>query len=223
MRTPPCSANGNLDPWKLPEFARCAAPTSGWRTAIEALLRCDANELSLADMPGLKLACGLVSRISAHCARLVMREPPRLQTRLRYAALNLQIAAGCPVTFSRSTQTVEHEVFQVVVEYTEEAVGRLAFSLAAELCRAAAADARPLRSTKPSNGFANLMKMCDPAQVPAQSVDAGRRQGIPYRRLTEGSLVQLGWGSRQRRIQAAETDRSSAIAESIAQDKELTS
>ncbi|MGL5632797.1 MAG: cyanophycin synthetase, partial [Azovibrio sp.] len=41
-------------------------------------------------------------------------------------------------------------------------------------------------------------------------------------RLTGGSLVQFGWGSRQRRIQAAEVDQTSAIAEAIAQDKELT-
>jgi cyanophycin synthetase len=47
-------------------------------------------------------------------------------------------------------------------------------------------------------------------------------RNIPYRRLTDGSLVLFGWGSRQRRIQAAEVDRTSAIAESIAQDKELT-
>ncbi len=53
-------------------------------------------------------------------------------------------------------------------------------------------------------------------------VDAAIARNIPYRRLTEGSLVQFGWGSRQRRIQAAETDATSAIAESIAQDKELT-
>ena len=53
-------------------------------------------------------------------------------------------------------------------------------------------------------------------------VDAAVARGIPYRRLTSGSLVQFGWGSKQRRIQAAETDRTSAIAESIAQDKELT-
>ncbi|HOG03985.1 MAG TPA: cyanophycin synthetase, partial [Accumulibacter sp.] len=33
---------------------------------------------------------------------------------------------------------------------------------------------------------------------------------------------QFGWGSRQRRIQAAETDATSAVAESIAQDKELS-
>jgi cyanophycin synthetase len=53
-------------------------------------------------------------------------------------------------------------------------------------------------------------------------VNAAIARGIPYRRLTEGSLVQLGWGSKQRRIQAAEIDATSAIAESIAQDKELT-
>ena len=35
-------------------------------------------------------------------------------------------------------------------------------------------------------------------------------------------MVQFGWGSKQRRIQAAETDQTSAVAESIAQDKELT-
>ena len=53
-------------------------------------------------------------------------------------------------------------------------------------------------------------------------VAAAVARGIPYRRLTEGSLVQFGWGSKQRRIQAAEMDSTSAIAESIAQDKELT-
>ena len=37
-----------------------------------------------------------------------------------------------------------------------------------------------------------------------------------------GSLVQLGYGARQQRILAAETDRTAAIAESIAQDKDLT-
>ena len=42
------------------------------------------------------------------------------------------------------------------------------------------------------------------------------------RRLNDESLVLLGWGARQRRISTAETDRTGAIAEAIAQDKELT-
>jgi cyanophycin synthetase len=53
-------------------------------------------------------------------------------------------------------------------------------------------------------------------------VDAAVARGIPFRRLTRGSLVQFGWGSKQRRIQAAEVDSTSAVAESIGQDKDLT-
>ena len=34
--------------------------------------------------------------------------------------------------------------------------------------------------------------------------------------------MQFGWGSKQRRIQAAEVDSTSGVAEAIAQDKELT-
>src|SRR6185312_5124178 len=53
-------------------------------------------------------------------------------------------------------------------------------------------------------------------------VDAALKRGIPMRRLNEGNLVQLGYGAKQRRILAGETDRTGAIAESIAQDKDLT-
>lgn len=53
-------------------------------------------------------------------------------------------------------------------------------------------------------------------------VEAAVRRGIPVRRLSEGSLVQFGHGAKQRRILAAETDRTGAIAETIAQDKNLT-
>ena len=49
-------------------------------------------------------------------------------------------------------------------------------------------------------------------------VEAAVARGIPYRRLTSGSLVQFGWGAKQRRIQAAEVDTTSAVAESIAQE-----
>jgi cyanophycin synthetase len=53
-------------------------------------------------------------------------------------------------------------------------------------------------------------------------VRAAVARGIPFRRLTEGSLVQFGWGIKQRRIQASESDMTSVVAESIVQDKELT-
>src|SRR6185369_13063123 len=53
-------------------------------------------------------------------------------------------------------------------------------------------------------------------------VEAAKARRIPANRLDKYSLVQLGHGSKQRRIRAAETDQTGAIAQSIAQDKDLT-
>ncbi len=53
-------------------------------------------------------------------------------------------------------------------------------------------------------------------------VAAARARNIPVRRLTTGSLVQLGWSKNLRRIWTAETDQTPLIAETIAQDKDLT-
>ncbi|HEX7984205.1 MAG TPA: acetate--CoA ligase family protein, partial [Duganella sp.] len=56
----------------------------------------------------------------------------------------------------------------------------------------------------------------------ANIVDAATDRKIPSIRLTDGNLVQLGHGAAQRRIWTAETEQTSAIAEGIASDKDLT-
>jgi cyanophycin synthetase len=117
--------------------------------------------------------------------------------------------------------TEEPGVFQVVVQYTEEVVGRLALSLAEQLCQAAAAGA----GFDLEGAIAQLHEHDEDVRLGPSTgsiVDAAMARGIPIRRLTDGSMVQFGWGAKQRRIQAAETDTTSAIAESIAQDKDLT-
>jgi cyanophycin synthetase len=140
---------------------------------------------------------------------------------LEHAALALQAQAGCPVTFSRTTATLEAGIYQVVVEYTEEEVGRLALELAQQLC-AAARDDTPFDLDAALHQLRELDEDVRLGPSTGSIVYAGVARGIPFRRLTEGSLVMFGWGSRQRRIQAAEMDCTGAIAESIAQDKELT-
>ncbi len=140
---------------------------------------------------------------------------------LEKITLALQVQAGCPVTFSRTTPTQESGTYQVTIQYSEEAVGRRALALAEQLCIAA----------QQGQGFdleaalAELRELDEDERLGPSTgciVDAAIARGIPVKRMTRGSMVQLGWGSRQRRIQAAETDTTSAIAESIAQDKDLT-
>ncbi|MEW6099630.1 MAG: cyanophycin synthetase [Pseudomonadota bacterium] len=190
-------------------------------TAIEAVVSCTEAERRLESMPGFEGRLRALFPEIGPLRPLGGDGPISMAHALMQAALGLQAQAGCPVTFSRCTPTVEPGVYQVVVEYSEEVVGRLAFELAEALVRAAAED----RSFDLAGALARLRELDEDVRLGPSTgsiVQAAVARGIPYQRLTEGSLVQFGWGSKQRRIQAAEMDRTSAIAESIAQDKELT-
>jgi cyanophycin synthetase len=140
---------------------------------------------------------------------------------LEHVALRLQAQAGCPVTFSRTVKAPEANTYRVIIEYSEEKVGRLAFELAQALCDAVIKDT----AFDLNDALLRLRELNEDIRLGPSTgaiVQAAMARGIPFRRLTEGSLVQFGWGSKQRRIQASESDMTSAVAESIVQDKELT-
>jgi cyanophycin synthetase len=190
-------------------------------TAIEAIVHCEDSEQLYTAIAGFE------DRLRARFPTIGTLQPHGADQKLslahvlEVAALSLQARAGCPVTFSYTSDTVEPGTFQVVVEYTEEAVGRLAVEQAAALIQAALDDT-PFDSDKV---VAELRELDEDERIGPSTgaiVDAAVARGIPFRRLTSGSLVQLGWGSKARRIQAAELDSTSAVAESIAQDKDLT-
>ena len=190
-------------------------------TSVEAIVACDSNEQSLANLPGFE------ARLRARFPAITPLQPsghedviPMAHV-LEVAALDLQAQAGCPVTFSRTTATLEPGIYQVVVEYSEEAVGRRAMELAQKLC-SAAQDDTPFDLEAALAELRDLDEDVRLGPSTGSIVDAAVARNIPFRRLTEGSLVMFGWGSRQRRIQAAEIDTTGAIAETIAQDKELT-
>lgn len=190
-------------------------------TSVEAIVACTPEEESIRELGGFETC------LRARFPQVGELQPyghdgnvPLAQV-LERVALALQAEAGCPVTFSRTTATVERGIYQVVVEYSEEDVGRLALDLAQQLVDAA-------RNDTPfdlAGALARLREVDEDVRLGPSTgsiVQAAVARNIPFRRLTEGSLVQFGWGSRQRRIQAAEIDATGAIAETIAQDKELT-
>ena len=192
-------------------------------TAVEAMVRC---------APGLESDLSAEQQAFEKRLRHLFPGLGRLQPgessgplsmahALEAVGLHLQIQAGCPVTFSRTTATPDEGLFQVVVEYSVEQVGKLALSLAEQLCLAAF-NAQGFDVDKALEALRELDEDLRLGPSTGSIVDAALARGIPFRRLSDGSLVQFGWGSKQRRIQAAETDFSSAIAESIAQDKELS-
>jgi len=135
--------------------------------------------------------------------------------------LRLQQLAGVDVQFARTVTGAETGQVRAIVEYVEEPVGRRAVELARQLLDALA-NGTPFDVTAAAAELRKLDQNERLGPSTGSIVRAAAARGIPFRRLNDGSLVQFGWGARQRRILAAETDRTSAIGESIAQDKELT-
>lgn len=140
---------------------------------------------------------------------------------MEHVVLELQNLAGMPTGFGKARETSVRGVYKVAFRTRQEQVGRAALAAGRDLVMAAI-DNQPydLPAT-----VAQLRELVDThclGPSTAHIVEAATERGIPHLRLNEGNLVQLGFGARQRRIWTAETDQTSAIAESIASDKDLT-
>jgi cyanophycin synthetase len=135
-------------------------------------------------------------------------------------ALALQRRVGCPVEVAFVRPSLP--VFRVAVQYEEEALGVACLLAARRLCLASLRGEEPVQ---PDTELASLRELAHEVRLGPSTVAivrAARRQSIPAFRLNDGNLVQLGQGASQRRIWTAETDRTGAIAEVVAQDKNLT-
>lgn len=140
---------------------------------------------------------------------------------LEHVTTAVQSLAGLSNGFGHTHFTSIAGVFKVVVRAWHEDVTMFALLAARELIMAAIND-QPydLGNTIGTLNKLRLQFCLGPST--ACIVDAADDRDIPAIRLSEGNLLQLGYGVNQRRIWTAETDNTSAIAETISRDKELT-
>ena len=141
---------------------------------------------------------------------------------LEHIVLELMTLAGLPDGFGRTRETTTRGVYKLVVSNFHEEVTRMALEIGRELLLAAIED-------KPydlAEAVAPLRRKVDRKYLgpsTAAIVNAAEARKIPHiRLLDDGNLVQLGYGAAMRRIWTAETDQTSAIAETISRDKDLT-
>jgi cyanophycin synthetase len=106
-------------------------------TAIEAVVTCTEREANLDLIPGFLTQLRARFPDVKPLRPLGHKDPITMAHALEAVGLGLQAAAGCPVSFGQTMATPEQGVFQIVFQFTEEPVGRLALDLAQELCRAA--------------------------------------------------------------------------------------
>ncbi len=140
---------------------------------------------------------------------------------VEHIALEIQTLAGMDVGFGRTRGGGETGIYNVVFAYMEEKVGiyaakaavRIAKSLVDNIEYDLSEDIQTMREIRederlgPSTG---------------SIVDEAKARGIPWIRLNRHSLVQLGYGVNQKRIQATIASTTGSIAVEIACDKEET-
>ncbi|MBX7172218.1 MAG: cyanophycin synthetase [Pyrinomonadaceae bacterium] len=145
---------------------------------------------------------------------------------IEHFALELQTLAGMDVGYGRTRETSQSGIYNVVFGYMEEEVGRFAARASVRLFLDLA-EGKKIEEIKES-----LQKEIQEMREIREDVRFGPSTGsiveeavsrdIPFIRLNDQSLVQLGYGVHQKRIQATTTSKTNMISVDIAGDKSAT-
>ncbi|MBC7861519.1 MAG: cyanophycin synthetase, partial [Bacteroidia bacterium] len=140
---------------------------------------------------------------------------------IEHIALEIQTLAGMEVGFGRTRGTGTAGVYNVVFSYMEEEVGFYAAKASVKIAEALIAgteydlqsDIKTMREMRERFRF---------GPSTGSIVDEAVARNIPFIRLNNDSLVQLGYGKNQVRFRATMTDKTSSIAVDLASNKDET-
>jgi cyanophycin synthetase len=140
---------------------------------------------------------------------------------MEHVAIELQNLVGVNVGFGRVRSASERGVYNVVYECDERETGIMAGEIALDLVEALVAKQPfPLDERLSELRRINDRRALGPST--RSIVDAAVKRGIPYMRIDEWNLVQLGYGSNSRKIQATIASTTRFMGVEIAGDKDLT-
>jgi cyanophycin synthetase len=192
------------------------------------------NERLLAALPSLEQHTCSYGTAGGFVRRLKEDDGTWLGHVLEHVALELQQLTGANVTFGKTRSANEGEPngqYHVVYEYEEERVGEAAGDLGlrllhhllpAELQKGARPGDEPFDFAKELRELIDFAQRRQLGPSTGALVRAAEERDIPWLRLNDYSLVQLGHGKYQKRIQATVTSETRHIAVEIASDKEET-
>ena len=143
---------------------------------------------------------------------------------IEHIALELQELAGMPVGFGRTRETSTPGVYNVVFEYVEEQAGRYAGRAAVRLCNSII-QTGSYSQEELEQDLTDLKDLYANAALGPSTetiVQEAQARKIPWMWLSARAMLQLGYGARQKRIQATLTENSSILAVELACDKEGT-
>jgi cyanophycin synthetase len=187
------------------------------------------NERLLAMIPTLQEHSCSYGEPGGFVRRLREEEGTWLGHVLEHVAIELQCLAGTPVSHGKTrSEGLPAGQYHVVYSFGEEAVGAAAGELALAVIRhllpaeREAHDPAPFDFAAERDALVRLAQRRAFGPSTAALVRAAEERDIPWIRLNDRSLVQLGHGKFQRRIQATVTSETRHTAVEIASDKRLT-
>ena len=148
-----------------------------------------------------------------------LREGTLLGHVLEHLILEMQSLVDCDVIYGK-TRRIGTARYRIIAEYECEAVAE----------KAAEVSVKILNHLLERSSFDPRDAISEVQQVKARYglgpstraiIEAAQRRGIPAMRLNEDSLVQLGYGCKQKKIQATVTGDTCCIGVDIASDKAL--
>ena len=140
---------------------------------------------------------------------------------MEHIALELQGLAGIEVGFGRARSAGPPGVYNVMYECEERETGIMAGEQAIELIETLIAG----QTFAIDECVAELRRLYERNSLGPSTrsiVDAAVKRGIPYIRLDDLNLVQLGYGSNARKIQATIASTTKYMGVEIAGDKDIT-
>ncbi|MEM1427513.1 MAG: cyanophycin synthetase, partial [Cyanobacteria bacterium P01_H01_bin.130] len=143
---------------------------------------------------------------------------------IEHVALELQEMAGMPAAFGRTRETAEPGVYQVVVEYENERAGRYACRAAVRLCQNLV-DTGVYPAEELEQDVNDLLDLkAEAALGPSTESLVREAEGrdIPWAEMSARSMIQLGYGVHQKRIQATLSGYTGILGVELACDKDGT-
>jgi cyanophycin synthetase len=147
---------------------------------------------------------------------------------LEHVILEIQHSAGHEVSFGKTRGTGQPGCYYVVYEVKDSDLGLEAGQLGLKLIHSLLPEPFKARYSEPGFDWARqrdwfIRYTQKRALGPSTGslVEAAEQRDIPWLRLNEQSLVQLGYGKYQRRIQATITSETRHIAVELSCDKEM--
>lgn len=189
-----------------------------WSDTPTKNIRCF-NDNLLKILPGLREHHCSIGKPGGFVMRL--REGTYLAHVIEHCALEIQNMLGYDVSFGKARQIENSNRYEIIYEYINESagleIGKYTVHLIESLCNG--------KNVGIKTHLDEIKKRAMKSELGPSSkaiMDAAFERGIPIIRIGDGSILQLGYGKYQKRIEATITDNTSCISVDIACDKSTT-